>query len=620
MPQVAGGASPLRFGDFEADLSSRELRRNGSRLKLQEQQFRILAILLEEPGRLVTREEFRKQLWPADAFVDFEAGLNTAIKKLREALDDSPVQPRYIETVPRQGYRFIAPVAKPHEVDPGRAAAHWLRPVSVAAAAAAGGLILLLAILLAVNAGRLRTRWLTRGSPAAIRVIAVLPLANLSSGLEQEYFADGMTEELITELAQIRAWKVISRTSVMRYKATKKSLPEIARELSVDAVIEGTVLRAGGRVRVTVQLIDAATDVHLWSGSFEREASDVLSLQDEIAQTIAGQLNVRLSPQEHARLSRARKVVPEAYEAYLMGWHFFNRNQVQKAAAHFEEATNKDPNFALAHALLFETDALMTFGLDQPLSERALRAMERASELDDSLAEVHDALGDVKFFGHWDWAAGEAEFRRAVELDPGSVDAAHHYALCLHALTRWDAALRESRRALQLDPVSPRTKLNLLRLFLDMHRYDLAIEQFHKVIDLEPNSPGAYSQVASAYAALGREGDAIAAWLQADRLSGKSADRVSALETAARAGGTRAYWRKRLEHLQEEAKRGHLPPFTFAPLYVRLGEADKALQLLEAAYQQRVPRLAWIKAQSVWDPLRSDPRFQSLLRRMAFPE
>jgi TolB-like protein/DNA-binding winged helix-turn-helix (wHTH) protein len=615
MPQAPRRESLLHFGDFDADLSDRELLRNGARLRLQEQPFRVLALLLEQPDRLVTREEFQKRLWPTDTFVDFEAGLNTAVKKLREALGDSPAHPRYIETVPRQGYRFIASVAGPGESDQGQAAAHrpWRMPL--ATAAAAGGLILL-AILLALNTGRLRTL----GGPPAVQAIAVLPLANLSGGLEQEYFADGMTEELITELSQIRAWKVISRTSVMRYKATKKSLPEIARELSVDAVIEGTVLRAGGRVRVTVQLIDAATDVHLWSGSFEREERDVLSLQGEIAQSIAGQLHVSLAPQEHARLSRARQVVPEAYEAYLMGWHFFNRGQTQKAAAHFEQATIKDPGFALAHALLFETDALTTFALDQPLSERALRAMERASELDDSLAEVHSALGDVKFFGHWDWAAGEAEFRRAVELDPGSVDAAGHYASCLHALTRWDEALRESKRALQLDPLSPRMKLNLLRLFVDMHRYDLAIEQFPKLLDLEPNSAGAYALVASAYAALGREGEALAAWLQADRLSGKSADRVTALETAARAGGIRGYWRKRLEQLQEDAKQRDVAPLTFASLYARLGEADKAFPLLEAAFQQRVPRLAWIKAQSVWDPLRSDPRFQSLLRRMAFPE
>jgi TolB-like protein/Tfp pilus assembly protein PilF len=452
-----------------------------------------------------------------------------------------------------------------------------------------------------------------------VQRIAVLPLTDLSGDPTQEYFADGMTEELITQLAQVNTWSVISRTSVMRYKGTKQPLRRIAGELGVSAVIEGTVLRSGGRVRITAQLIDAATDLHLWSGSFERELSDVLALQSGIAQAIASELNVALGPQEHVRLSRVRRVVPEAYEAYLQGSYFLNRDQFAKAASYFEQAAIRDSNFALAHALLYEAEAMTCFVRDQPLTDRALGALAKARQLDDTLAEVHTDTGDVRAYWDWDFNAGEAEFRRALELDPGSIDAVSHYAGYLHILGRWDEALRAWKRALQLDPVSPTMNLHLLRLFVNMHRYDLAMEQFQKVIDLDPNSAPAYSGIAPAYAALGREGEAVAAWLKADALSGKNPERVKALEAAVKAGGIRAYWSKRLEHLRQDAGRSPVPPLSFASVYVRLGRKDEAMKFLEAAYRQRAPRLVWIKASSVWDPLRSDPRFQDLLRRMRFP-
>lgn len=596
----------------------------------------VLVCLAERPGQVVAKDQIFQEVW-AGTFVSDDA-LTRCIGELRRAFHDDAREPAIIRTVAKRGYLILAPVLW----DQGEAAPPLTGAAATAEAGAiqaktpaaetqsswwkrrwilaGGGFILSLAILLGLNADRLRKGLLARGSPLAIRSIAVLPLTDLSGDPEQVYFADGMTEELITELAQVRAWKVISRTSVLRYKGTKKPLPEIARDLAVDAVVEGAVLRSGTRVRVTAQLIDAATDLHLWSGSFEREMSDVLSLQSGIARAIAAELRVTLSSQENARLSRTRKVIPEAYDAYLKGWHFYEKDQFLKAASYFEQATSKDPGFALAHALLYEAHAMAAFSQDQPLTDRALKAMQKARELDDTLAEVHTDIGDVRFYWDWDWRTGEAEFRRAVELDPGSADAALHYATCLYVLRRWDEALREYRRCLRLDPVSPQMNVLLLALLVDTHQHELAIEQFRKVIELDPNSGFAYSQAGRVYEALGRDAEALAAYLKADRHSGKSAEQVRALENVAKTEGVRGYWRKQLEQLQERSKQAQVPPLDFATLYARLGEKDSAMKMLEAAYRQRAPRLVWINARAVWDPLRSDRRFQSLLRRMRFPE
>ena len=584
----------------------------------------VLVCLARRQGRVVGKDEIFQEAWAA-TFVSDDA-LTRCIGELRRAFHDDAREPSVIQTIPKRGYLLLAPVtwdqngatstapSGPEAVAPAQAphSTSWKRRWTLPAV----GLIVLAAALLALIA---RRPW-RAGAPPAVRRIAVLPLTDLSGDPAQEYFADGMTEQLITELAQVSAWRVISRTSVMRYKGTKQPLRKVARDLEADSVMEGTVLRSGGRVRITAQLIDAQTDVHLWSGAFERDVSDVLSLQGGIARAIAGELNVTLSPREHTRLSRTRKMVPEAYEAYLRGRYFLDRAQYPKAASWFEQAIIKDPGFALAHALLYEADSMVTFGQSLPFSERALKAAERARELDGSLAEGHVASGDVKFWANWDWKAGEAEFRRAVELDPGSADAALHYAGCLHALTRWDAAERELRRALLLDPVSPALNLHMLMLLLDTHRYQLALEQFQTLVELDPNSAVAYSLVSQVYAALGREEETTAAFLKAEALYGGSPENVKALDAAARLGGFHGCLRKRIEQLHEEAKRGRVLPVTLADVYVQLGEKDKALEFLEAAYQQRVPRLMWIKARATWDPLRSDPRFQSLLRRMCFPD
>jgi TolB-like protein/tetratricopeptide (TPR) repeat protein len=491
--------------------------------------------------------------------------------------------------------------------------------------AAVAGLITLLAILAGLTVGSLRERLFGRGGPPRIEFIAVLPLANLSRDPEQEYFADGITEELITQLSQIRSLKVISRTSVMRYKEAKKPMPEIGRELKVDAVVEGSVQRSGSRVRITAQLIHAATDRHLWARSYERELKDMLALQDEVARAIAAEVRIELTPREHARLSRTRSVNPEAYEAYLKGRFFASTPRGRpKGIQYLEEAVRKDPGYALAWAVLAEREGMMYYTQDLPLSNKVLTEMRRAVELDNTLAEAVVNIGDLKFCWNWDWTGGEAEFRRAVELDPGSVDAQYHYAGCLWMLGRKEAGLRQTERAHQLDPLSPSINNQLGGFLRAIGQHERAIEQYQKTIDLDPTDAAAYSGLGAVYEDLGRHEEAVAAYLKAESLSGRSPEAMKALQSTFRDGGIRALHSKlaqeRLERLKERAKQERVSPRAFAAVYAALGEKDQAFHWLEQAYQQRCPTLAWLKVQRQWDPLRSDPRFQDLLRRMNFPQ
>jgi TolB-like protein/DNA-binding winged helix-turn-helix (wHTH) protein/Tfp pilus assembly protein PilF len=617
-------ASVVKFGAFELDLQARELRNRGVRMRLRDQSIEILAMLLQRQGEVVTREEIRQRLWPDGTVVEFEHSVNSAVNRLRDALGDSPNKPHFIETLPRRGYRFLShaeTVVKPAPIHEHRLLADVPKPLIPGTARRPfRWAVAPLVLGLFAAAGIASWVLIRRADTPPIRSIAVLPLVNLSHDDEQAYFADGMTEELITELAHIERWKVISRTSVMRYKGSKKSLPEIARDLGVSGIVEGTVSRAGNRVRVTAQLIHAGTDTHLWSGSFDGELRDVLALQRTIAGAIARELRVRATSGTRVPVSRQRPMVPQSYEEYLKGCYFLDRSAYSKAESHFQQAILKDPKFALAHALFAEADGMQTFGRDLPPSAEAISAMETALALDDTLAEAHMIAGDDKFYARWKWEDGEAEFRRAAELDRGSVNAAVHYGTCLHVLGRWDAALAEFTRALELDPVSPRLNVTLLQLLVDTHRYEQAIEQFRKAVELDPNNRAAYSWAGLAYELRGLENEATSAYIKSDTLAGDSAEQIQSLKSAAETGGVRGYWRKRLEILQERAKRDRVPPYDFASLYVRIGENGRAMDMLEAAYQQHAPRLAWIRARAVWQPLRSEPRYQSLLRRMHFPE
>ena len=619
MDTATGPDTVLRFGNFELNLRTRELCKDGSIVKLRGHPIDVLAVLVQHPKELVTRDALQRELWPDTTFVSFEQILNNSVVKLRSALGDQADSPKYVETLPRLGYRFIAPVtaslvAKNSDavVSPSSTRAVPWKALSLTA-----GLVLILiaaGALISVN-----SRHVSIVKRQVVHRIAVLPLTNISNDPEQEYFADGMTEQLITELAQIKAWEVVSRTSVMRYKGGKRSLPQIAEDLSADWIIEGTVQRSGGRVRITAQLIDAERDAHLWSGSFERDLSDVLALQDEIARAVSAQASLTLTAQEKFRVGSGKKVNPEAYDGFLIGRYLLERGESARAASEFEKAIAKDPQFALAYAYLYEADGNLTYFQDLPFSDRALNAARRAMELDSGLAESHVAAGDYAFYGKWDWSACDGEFRRAVELDPNSTDAAVHFALCLRALGRTDAAVAELQRGLRLDPVSPWLNLHLVRTLFEAHRPDEALAQFRRVIEIAPNSGQAYACAADIFESVNRNSEAIEAHRKADSLADFSAEEVAGLERASLVGIHR-YWQERLRILVDRSKRVSVSPMQFADMYSRVGETDNAFSKLEESYRQHIPRMVWIKTSRQYDSLRADPRFQSLLRRMRYPE
>ncbi|HMC21841.1 MAG TPA: winged helix-turn-helix domain-containing protein, partial [Thermoanaerobaculia bacterium] len=435
-----------RFADFEADDRSGQLRRHGHRIKLPDQSFRMLVLLLGRPGEVVTREELRRELWAEDTFVDFEAGMNSAVKRLRDALGDSAETPRFVETLPRRGYRFIAEVEQPRPETPPR-----------------------------------------------IKSVAVLPLQNLIGDPAQDFFVDGMTDALITRLAQIAALRVTSRTSVMRYKETDKPLPEIARELKVDAVIEGAVTRSGGRVRITAQLVHGPTDQHLWAREYERELTDILLLQAEVAQAIVDEIQVKLTPQEQARLATARLVKPKAYEAYLRGrFHWDKRTEegMRKGLALFEQALSEDSSFALSHAGVAECHNMLGFwGVASPheVSAKSKAAATKALDIDPTLAEAHAALGWASFAYDWDWAAGERELRHAIELKSGYTTAHQWYSHLLVYQGRVAEALAQVQRTLELEPVSLIMNSNGALIHLLARRYGEAMERIQRTIELDPH-------------------------------------------------------------------------------------------------------------------------------------
>jgi Predicted integral membrane protein len=565
--------SLLRFGVMELDLKTGELRKAGVLLRLPPQPFKILALLASRAGQLVTREEIRQEIWGSETFIDFELGLNTAIKSIRDVLGDHPETPRYIQTLPRRGYRFIAPVGTMAAVSvPGR---------------------------------------------AGIESIAVLPLENLSRDPEQEYFADGMTEALITNLGKISALRVISRQSVIRYKQTKKPLPEIARELNVDAIVEGTVQRAGNRVRITANLLHAPTDRHLWAESYERDLRDVLALQGEVAQAIAHEVQAKLTPQEETRLASARPVNAEAYEAYLKGRHLqFVADP--KAFEFHQRATQIDPTWAPAHAAI----VVPTLLLGLPPMEayaKARAAALKALELDDTLSEAYSAMGWVRYQCDWDWPGAERDYKRAIELDPTNSDARHFYSHYLLAMRRFDESLIESKRALERDPLSEVLIFHVAWHYVFTHQADMAIEQCRKVLEVFPNSWQGHLFRMWAYEMKGLYEQAIA-----DELDSKKAAR---LKRAYRRFGARGYWQSRLDYALEQTKQGYVSPLHIVGFYAQLGQRDEAFAWLEKAYDERsfsmvefkYHPMAEFSYHPMFDPLRSDPRFQDLLRRMNFP-
>jgi TolB-like protein/DNA-binding winged helix-turn-helix (wHTH) protein/Tfp pilus assembly protein PilF len=637
--------SVLRFGTYEVSLQSGEVRKAGLRIKVQQQPMKLLTVLLERPGEVVTREELRSRVWPNESFGDFDQALNIAIGKLRSALGDSAENPRFIETLPKRGYRFIADVSvldadggpkrqEPVAGDlPATDPARKIQDIGLAVAPqdrlwprrrVIGSLALVIIIsLLTFSVWRFRSR---NRAPTGIRSIAVLPLENLSGDASQNYFADGMTDELITGLAQISALRVISRTSVMVYKGAHKPLPQIARELNVDAVVEGTVLRSGDQVRITAQLIEAATDRHLWSQSYEGELRDTLALQNRVASAIADQIRISLTPQEQAALKDAKVVNPEAYESYLKGRYFWNKrtaDSLKAALAYFKQAIEEDPKYAQAHSGLADTYALLgdwQYGVMTPKEAfpKAKAAAIKALELDSTLGEAHNSLAFVLDGFDWDLDAGGKEFQRAIELSPGYATAHHWYAWHLSLLGRFDEAIVEMRKAESLDPLSLIINADLAELLSLAHSYDESIRQSRKTIEMDPNFALAHNQLAQAYLQKQMYEEAVAELRKAVTLSGDSSTCIANLARAYIASGKRSEGVKLLGDLKKRSNPSYSNAAEIAMIYASLGDADQAMTWLEKGFNERFN--PGVLLRPGFDPLRSDPRFQNLLHRIGLPQ
>ena len=620
----------LRFGVFEADLRTGQLTRGGSRVRLQDQPFQVLAALLEKPGELVTREELHSRIWPKTV-VDFDHGLNKAISKIRDALGDSGDHPRFVETVARRGYRFLADVAAVEDtagspalapaesapLDAGNIrAGAWRRGVPRAAALAGLSLVAVLAVVLA---------WfLTMRTESAphIRSLAVLPLENLSGDAGQDYFADGMTDELITRLGQISALRVISRTSVMTYKGMRKPMPQIASELNVEAVVEGSVLRSGERVRITAQLIQLPADKHIWSESYEGDIGDALALQNRVARTIAEQVRATLSRQEQATLQVSKTVQPEAYDAYFRGRYFWNKRTgdgLRKAIEYFTLAIEKDPGFAAAYSGLADAYALSgdwEYGILPPQEAfaRANAAAAKALELDDKLAEAHTSLAFALDLYVWDWKGAESAYRRALALNPGYATAHQWYAWHLMVMGRTAEGIAELRTAESLDPLSPIVSADLADALCIAHRYDDSLRQSRAALELHPNFAVAHYQLGQTLVQMRRYDDAIAEFRKAIALGGANTTFDSNLAHAYAVSGSTDEAMMILRDLEGRHTGQSPTDASIALVYVGLGDNDQAMTWLEKAFQARFNPSILLRP--AFDPIRADPRFRDLLGRI----
>ena len=607
----------VRFGPFEADLQSRELRKDGVRIKLHLQSFALLITLIDHAQEVVTRETLKNTLWGSETVVDFDVGLNTAVKKLRDALDDSAESPSYVETLSRRGYRFIAPVSYVPLVEPAEAVAQTSSPPQRRWIwFAAGGALAIIALLITTNWDRLAGR---NAPPARIRSIAVLPFQNLSGDPAQEAFVDGVTDALITNLAQIGSLRVISRTSAMRYKGTHRPLAEVAKDLNVDAIVEGTVAKSPERVRVDAQLIQAASDQHLWAGTYESHLGDVVYLQSEIARAIADSIQVQLTPQENARLARRQPVDPEAFEAYLRGRYFLDKWTTagcRKSIEYFQQAIARDANFALAYAASAEAYIVRE---DLPPQEAFSKseAMARAAlQIDDALPEAHNALAMSLFMYDRDWIGAEKEFKRALAINPNYAMAHQFYGQFQKALGRKNWAV-EVKRAHMLDPLS--VLIAGVGQYRASGRNDLAIDNMRRKMELEPDSPSLYRQLGDVYVRMGRYEEAEAQFRKGFELSEGSSEYLCRIGYVYGLQRRRADALKIVEQMNVLARRRYVSPYHVALVYVGLGDKDAAFEWLGKSLNERARDVVFLNWDEMLASLRSDSRYAELTRRAGLP-
>jgi TolB-like protein/Tfp pilus assembly protein PilF len=569
----ARSGNPIRFGVFELDIQTAELRRKGVKLKLQHQPFEILLLLLERPGELITREQIRHRLWPAQSLVEFEHSVNTAMMKLRRALGEAAASPTYIETLPGQGYRFIAPIS---------------------------------------NISRAIT---------SFHSLAVLPLDNLSREPQDEHFVDGMTEELITRLAQIRPLRVISRSSVMQYKNARLALTKIAAELNVQVVVEGSVLRDGERIRITAQLIDAVNDQHLWAAQYDRDLRDILTLQTEIASQIAECVSATIV-QRGREQATVRSIDPEAYDHFLKGNYFFNQlspNAIRKAKEYYLRCIGNEPDWAPAYAKLAETYRLLNivevlpareaYALDKAAAERALR-------LDFELPEAHAALGAIKVRQEWNWAEGHKEFQLALNLNPNSVDARVSYSSSLVQVGRTDDALSQLNVALSSDPYSVVVRSMMGWSFYLAGRYDDALEQLRGVLDMDCNFSHAQFNCGLVCMQKQMLGEALNCFREACRLTGRQPRMLAGLGHLYGHLGQTSEAQKVVEELLVLATDRYVAPTSFALALVTQDRPAETMEWLRKAIEERDPFLPILLRYPALNTLHRDGHLKKLIRQM----
>lgn len=647
--QPIGLPESIAFGEgFELDLRPRRLRRDRRIVKLERIPLEILRLLLERPGEIVTREDIVARVWGNNVFLDTDNSIRGAIRKIRKALRDDPEQPRFIQTVTGHGYRFIAPILSRPQEDvaiapnhPNRASLQEVTEEPEVASPAPAGLRSRQGIAT-------RSRWLVLGMTSAvvlalaiafvvlkkrstgvqipeIRSLAVLPLRNMSGDPNQEYLADGMTEELIGRLAAIHDLRVISRTSVMQFKDPKQTVPEIARTLGVDAIVEGSVMRDGNHIRIHAQLIRAANDEHFWSETYDREMGDVLALESDIAQSIAQKVEVTISGQEEARLLAARKVSPEAYDSYLKGIYtnLNTKEGMEQRAGFFQDAINKDPTFAPAYLGLGRYYAnldLVYYGVTPgEMRIKATSAALKALELDPELASAHVLLGNV-YQREWRWSEAGAEYRQALKLTPNDPDASRQLGLWLICQGRTEEGRAWLQRARVVDPANVGKLVeDGFLLFLARH-YDESIQNLRIALSMQPDNARGHWFIGYDLIAKGQPEHAIPELEKAVALSDRSPAVIGVLIRAYAHAGRRTDALRMLEELKQRSKTGYIPSAAFINAYLGLGDNEQAFVWLERGYEEKSGIMTLLKVHPHFDPIRNDPRFVDLVHRVGLDQ
>jgi TolB-like protein/DNA-binding winged helix-turn-helix (wHTH) protein/Tfp pilus assembly protein PilF len=622
----------LQIGPWLVDPSLNTVSRNGESIHLEPKVMGVLVCLADHPGETLGKEKLLQTLWP-DTFVTDDV-LTRSISELRRVFEDNAKEPRVIQTIPKRGYRLIAPVL------PANGAHESSLPAASASAtntvyekpgrrhrliASLAGLLAVGATVFAVNLGGIRTHMLPKTNPPTVHSLAVLPLVNLSNDLNQEYVADGLTDALITDLAQISSLRVISRTSTMRYKKTAKTLPEIARELNVDGIVEGTVQRSGDRVRITAQLVQGSTDTHLWARSYERDMSDVLALEGEAASSLAEEIRAQLTPQEKARLGQSRSANLPALEAYLQGEHHFNNygkgyaiEELKRAAEYFQLAITQDPSFAPAYIKLAETyDREDEMSPSSEVFPKEEAIAEKALALDPNLSDAHLALARVKFSYEWDWTGVENEVRKALELNPNNANAHEVLGDYFEVMGRLNEGVDEQQRAEELDPQADPD--HLTNGLYRTRQYDRGIEWLRKQIEINPDEGVHYIQLMDFYAEKGMQKEYMETVVRVLTLYGFTQLAESLRRNYSAEGYTRALRDLNAETEKLEERGVLFMPGIIAEIYTKAGDKEKAIHWLQIAVQEHDGSMPFLNCDAEWDSLRSDPRFKNLVRRVGLP-